>query len=177
VKYQCTVLFFISILGCTASRAEIDQDKQSDILALALPVSAYVLTLSNQDREGRWALTKSLALTAISTVVLNAAIDKDSPNGNSHSAFPSGHASVAFSSAAFLQRRYGWRAGMPAYLAASYVGWLRIDTDNHDYVDVIGGAAVGIASSYLLTKRFDDNVQAAAWSDGESAWLRVQLRW
>lgn len=92
-------------------------------------------------------------------------------------AFPSGHAAIAFGSAAFIQRRYGWHPGIPAYLVAAYVGWLRIETDDHDAADVIGGTAVGIISSYLLTKPFTDNVRASAWTDGKSAGLQIQVRW
>ena len=84
---------------------------------------------------------------------------------------------IAFGSAAFIQKRYGWQPGIPAYIVASYVGWLRVETDDHDSADVIGGAAIGIISSYLLTKAFDDNVRAAAWADGKSAGLQIQVRW
>ena len=157
--------------------ADADQDTQADVLMLALPASAYLLTLNKQDRQGAWALTKSLGLSAAGTLVLNSIIDKDAPNGSSSHAFPSGHAAIAFSSAAFIQRRYGWRPGIPAYLVATYVGWLRIETVDHDTADIIGGTAVGIISSYLLTKPFDDKVRASAWTDGKSAGLQIQIRW
>ncbi len=159
------------------SSAAADKDKQADILVLALPASAYLLTLDKQDRHGAWALAKSLGLTAAGTLVLNSTIDKDAPNVTSSDAFPSGHAAIAFGSAAFIQRRYGWRPGIPAYLVAAYVGWLRIETDDHDAADIIGGAAVGIISSYLLTEPFADNVCASAWTDGKSAGLQIQVRW
>lgn len=159
------------------SSADADKDTQADVLMLALPASAYLLTLNKQDRQGAWALAKSLGLSAAGTLVLNSIIDKDAPNGSSSHAFPSGHAAIAFGSAAFIQRRYGWRPGIPAYLVAAYVGWLRIETDDHDTADIIGGTAVGIISSYLLTKPFDDNVRASAWTDGKSAGLQIQVRW
>jgi len=52
-----------------------------------------------------------------------------------------------------------------------------LETGDHDAADVIGGAAIGILSSYLLTQRFNDNVQASAWADGNSAGLQIQVRW
>ncbi|MCH6548975.1 MAG: phosphatase PAP2 family protein [Proteobacteria bacterium] len=165
------------ILALHVSSANADKDKQADVLVLALPASAYLLTLNKQDRQGAWALTKSLGLAAAGTLVLNSLIDKDAPNGSSNDAFPSGHAAIAFGSAAFIQRRYGWHPGIPAYLVAAYVGWLRIETDDHDAADVIGGTAVGIISSYLLTKPFTDNVRASAWTDGKSAGLQIRVRW
>lgn len=144
---------------------------------LALPASAYVLTLVEDDDEGAWQLTKSLGAAALATLALNALIEDDAPNGSSDDAFPSGHATIAFGTAAFIQRRYGWKRGLPAYLVASYTGWLRVETDDHDYTDVLGGAAVGILASYLLTDRFADNVRASAWSDGQALGLRVDIRW
>jgi membrane-associated phospholipid phosphatase len=170
-------LVFVAAQSGGACRADTDKDTQADILMLALPASAYLLTFPRDDREGAWALTKSLGLTAVSTLALNALIDKDSPNGRSSDAFPSGHTAIAFGSAAFIQKRYGWRPGIPAYLAASYVGWLRTETDDHDTADVLGGAAIGILSSYLLTRSFNDNVQASAWTDGRSAGIQFQVRW
>ncbi len=159
------------------SSADADKGKQADVLMLALPATAYLLTSHQGDGQGAWALTKSLGLSTAGTLALNSIIDKDAPNGSSNNAFPSGHAAIAFDSAAFIQRRYGWRPGIPAYLIAVYVGWLRVETDDHDIADIIGGAAVGIISSYLLTKPFDDNVSASAWTDGKSAGLQIQVRW
>lgn len=36
-------------------------------------------------------------------------------------------------------------------MAATYVGYSRVASDNHYTHDVVAGAAVGIASSYFLT--------------------------
>ena len=177
MKLQFTIFVVIATLTSWVCHAATDKDKQADILMLALPASAYLLTLNKQDEQGAWALTKSLGLSAVSTLVLNSIIEKDSPNGSSSDAFPSGHAAIAFGSAAFIQKRYGWRPGIPAYVVASYVGWLRVETDDHDNADVVVGAAVGIISSYLLTKAFDDNIRASAWADGKSAGLQIQVRW
>ena len=177
MKLRFTICLLISTIGSPLCYADIDKDKQADILMLALPASAYFLTWHKQDEEGAWELSRSLGLAAIGTLALNSIIDKDSPNGSSSDAFPSGHTAIAFSSAAFIQKRYGWKSGLPAYVVASYVGWLRVETDDHDSADVIGGAALGILSSYLLTRAFDDNVRAAAWTDGKSAGLQIQVQW
>ena len=89
----------------------------------------------------------------------------------------SGHATIAFSSAAFIQRRYGWKGGVPAYLVASYTGWLRLETDDHDVADVVGGAAIGMLSAYLLSDRFADSIRTSAWTNGRSGGLQVEVRW
>jgi membrane-associated phospholipid phosphatase len=177
MKWQYIIFVVIASLSSRVCQAGADKDKQADILMLALPASAYLLTLHKQDEPGAWMLARSLGLAAVTTLALNSIIDKDAPNGSSDDAFPSGHSAIAFSAAGFIQKRYGWRSGVPAYAVASYVGWLRVETDDHDAADVIGGAAVGIISSYFLTEAFDDNIQASVWSDGRSAGLQIQVRW
>lgn len=177
IDLRFSLVVVIATFSSLVCHADTNKDTQADVLMLALPAGAYLLTLNKQDRQGAWALTKSLGLSTASTLALNALVDKDAPNDSSNHAFPSGHATIAFSSAAFIQRRYGWRPGMPAYLVAAYVGWLRVETDDHDSADIIGGAAIGVISSYLLTKSFDDDVRVSAWSDGKSARLQIQVRW
>jgi membrane-associated phospholipid phosphatase len=177
MNLRFTFIIVVATLASWPCHADTDKDKQADILMLALPATAYLLTLDKKDNEGAWALTKSLGLTALSTFALNAVIDKETPNGASNDAFPSGHASITFGSAAYIQRRYGWRPGIPAYLVATYVGYLRVETDHHDAADVLGGAAVGIVSSYLLTKPFNDDVRVSAWADSQSAGLQIRLHW
>ncbi len=172
-----TIFVLIATLNSSVCHADTDKNRQADILTLALPASAYLLTLNKQDEQGVWMLAKSLGLSAVSTLVLNSIIDKDSPNGSSSDAFPSGHAAIVFGSAGFIQNRYGWRPGIPAYVVASYVGWLRVETDDHDYADVAVGAAVGIISSYLLTNAFDNNVRASVWADDKSLGLQIQVQW
>lgn len=176
-RMRLDLLLIMLIFGSASCCHAANEDKQADILALALPASAYLLTLQHDDKDGAWSLTRSLGASALSTLALNSVINKDSPNGKSNDAFPSGHSTIAFSAAAFIQRRYGWKPGIPAYAVASYVGWLRIDTDDHDFADVAGGAAIGIISSYLLTEPFGDAVQASVWTDGSSGGLQLEVRW
>jgi membrane-associated phospholipid phosphatase len=48
-----------------------------------------------------------------------------------------------FTAAAVVDARYGWKAGMPAYLVAGFVGYSRIRMQKHFPTDVIAGAALG----------------------------------
>jgi len=115
------------------------------------------VTFYHHDREGLVQFAKSFAATEAATVALKYSIDSDRPNGDSHS-FPSGHTSTAFSGASFLQRRYGWKYGIPAYIAASFVGWSRIESDNHYLKDVLAGAAIGIIGTYIFTDPYQEGV-------------------
>jgi membrane-associated phospholipid phosphatase len=75
--------------------------------------------------------------------VLKLAVGRERPNGQDNKSFPSGHASNAFALAAVAERHYGWKVGVPAYLAAGYVGYSRIQQDKHFLSDVAAGATLG----------------------------------
>jgi hypothetical protein len=85
------------------------------------------------------------------TYGLKYSIDEQRPNGAPHS-FPSGHTSASFMGAEFIRKQYGWWAGAPAYVAASYVGWTRQQSRNHYSRDVIAGAVIGILSNHDLSE-------------------------
>ncbi|MSO83265.1 MAG: phosphatase PAP2 family protein [Acidobacteria bacterium] len=63
--------------------------------------------------------------------------------------FPSGHTSAMFATATVIQRKWGWRGGLPAYLLASYVGVTRLQ-NVHYLSDVTFGAALGIAAGLVV---------------------------
>ncbi len=65
--------------------------------------------------------------------------------------FPSGHTSSSFATATVIQRRWGWKAGLPAYLLASYVGVTRLH-QNHYLSDVTFGAGLGIAAGLAINQ-------------------------
>ena len=65
-------------------------------------------------------------------------------------AFPSGHTSTAFATAASLSIHFKkWYVVVPAYTWAASVGYSRLYLGEHYPTDVFAGAAVGIGSAYL----------------------------
>jgi membrane-associated phospholipid phosphatase len=68
------------------------------------------------------------------------------PDGSTRNSFPSGHTSVSFASATVLHREFGWKAGLPAYAVATYIGWSRVEHKRHFASDVLFGAAIGLMS-------------------------------
>ncbi|MDB6127000.1 MAG: phosphoesterase PA-phosphatase related protein [Verrucomicrobia bacterium] len=124
-----------------------------NVLAYVLPATALGLTAWYKDREGTWEFAESATITMAVTFGLKYAIHARRPSGELHS-FPSGHAAITFSSAEFLRKRYGWKLGVPAYLFASYVGYSRVRAHEHYSRDVVAGAAIGFATTYLVTKPF-----------------------
>lgn len=101
------------------------------------------------ERLGR-DLIRAQVINDVLTGGLKLAADRTRPDGRSFS-FPSGHTSVAFTSATLLQKHLGWKVGVPAFAAAAYVGGSRI-ADNHHYLsDVLFGAALGIVAGRTVT--------------------------
>ncbi|MCP5144474.1 MAG: phosphatase PAP2 family protein [Gammaproteobacteria bacterium] len=155
-KALCLRLYLVATLGffsATTASAAGTVETTGDVLLFALPAITLGTTLYLHDGDGSWQFGKGFAANLAATVALKKTVDKTRPNGKGES-FPSGHSSVTFQSAAFLHRRYGLRYAWPAYAAASYVAWSRVDSDNHYTVDVVAGAALGIASAMLFTQPY-----------------------
>ena len=89
------------------------------------------------------------------TYAIKYAVERTRPNGDPRG-FPSGHASTSFATAMVLQQHYGWKLGLPAFLAAAYTGTSRIWANQHYTSDVIFGAAVGMASGRTVTIHLRD---------------------
>lgn len=125
-----------------------------DVLAAGVPVAALVTTLIEKDYQGTKQLVFSGASAAAATYILKAAIHKERPDGSNFNSFPSAHSAAAFTGATFLQRRYGWKFGVPAYVLSTYVAWSRVYAKKHDVWDVAAGAAIGAAASLIFTRPF-----------------------
>jgi len=160
-------------LCLTSVYAGDDIELAGNIVLVSLTVAAGGNTLVRDDREGMVQYTKSLLVTLGTTGLLKYTIDAERPNGKSHS-FPSAHTSMAFSGATFLQQRYGWSSGAPAFVAASFVGWSRIESDNHYFKDVLAGAVIGVVSTYLLTDRYREKVVVTPFIGEETYGMLLQ---
>ena len=106
---------------------------------------------------------------------LKETVDKERPNGDCCDAFPSGHTSTAFVSAAFMHHRYGVRIAIPAYVVATWVGYARVDDDKHFAEDVVAGAAIGYLSGRFLTTRYE-NTEIAPIVQKDFYGLQVNAR-
>lgn len=154
----CLVTFFITS-SLSAQIMEVRGSRKTvrttgDVVAAAIPAACLISTVALQDWDG----LKQGALAGVSSVglafILKEVIDKERPDKSDHKSFPSMHSAVSFTGAAFIQKRYGWKWGIPAYAAASFVGWSRVYGKKHDWWDVAAGATMGVVSAYIFTKPF-----------------------
>jgi hypothetical protein len=126
-----------------------------------LPVAIAWWTIGNMAGSDRHAQTgRDLLRAQISvaswTYVIKLATDRTRPNGQSQS-FPSGHASASFATAMVLEDHYGWKAGLPAFIIASYTAASRVVENWHWTSDVVFGAALGVASARTVTIKFRES--------------------
>lgn len=124
------------------------------VVQYALPVTAIGMTAYRLDKEGIGQFFCVFLATEATKETLKRSIRSTRPNGGKNS-FPSGHTSCSFASSAFIQQRYGWKYGIPAYLAAAFVGYSRVYVKAHRVRDVVAGAALGILFNMLITTPFD----------------------
>ena len=160
MKRILTLIFVLFVcLSGKAQEVEISGSRKAvrtsgDVLAFVTPVASLTTVLVLQDWKG----LRQGALAGVSTIGMTYAlkylIKKERPDGSDKHSFPSMHTSVSFTGAAFIQRRYGWKWGIPAYAIASYVGWSRTYAKKHDWWDVVAGAALGAGSAYIFTRPF-----------------------
>ena len=178
------LLFVILCTSLSAQAQEIDISgsrkavrTSGDVLAFVTPVASLATVLALQDWQG----LKQGALAGVTTVGLTYAlkyiVKKERPDGSDNHSFPSMHTSVSFTGAAFIQRRYGWKWGIPAYAVATYVGWSRTYAKKHDWWDVAAGALIGAGSAYIYTRPFarDKQLVISPVSNGTSFGVYASL--
>lgn len=159
-KTAIIILLLASLTGFSQQdlSREVKREKTiqdiGDILQIALPAGAGISTIILWDEEGVWQFVGSYGTTIALTYGLKFIVNKPRPEGATDGhAFPSGHTSSAFSGASFIHRRYGWAYGAPAYALAGFVAYSRLEgyNDRHDGWDILGGAIIGIGSTYIFT--------------------------
>ncbi len=148
----------------------------SDIVRDSLVIAALGLPVAQGDLQGLSQSGLSLTATAGATYIIKQTIPKTRPDGSNNQSFPSGHTSISFASAATLQNRYGWKVGIPAHLAASFVGVARVEADKHYLHDVIAGALIGEVAGLLFTTKANTRVQVIPWGSAHSGGVRVAAK-
>ena len=113
-------------------------------VAIALPLIAGGITFAKDDWKG----TAQLGVDTVATVGiaygLKHIIHEQRPDKSDYQSMPSDTSALAFAPAKFLWDRYGWQYGVPAYAAATFVAWSRVDAQKHHWYDVAASAGLGL---------------------------------
>lgn len=151
-------------------------DRASSIGRDALVVAALGVPAIQGDWDGALQAGGSVGAAFLLTTGLKEVFPERRPDGSDNKSFPSGHAGSAFAAAATLQNRYGWQVGVPAQLAAAFVGYARVEAHKHYWYDVVVGAAIGEASGFLITSRRNESVRVLPWGDAHNAGITLSAR-
>jgi membrane-associated phospholipid phosphatase len=166
-----TLYFFLFIVFQSVSSQNKTLETSGDVIFVALPAIAFGTTFLKKDKEGSQQFVKSFLVNFTTTAALKILIHKQRPNMENFNAFPSGHTSVSFQGASFIQRRYGWKYGLPAYVLAGFTGFTRINADKHDFTDVFAGALLGIGSTYLFTTPYQQEHMELSFNRFDNTYL------
>jgi membrane-associated phospholipid phosphatase len=135
--------------ACAASSESLGTD-----VAIALPLIAGGITLAKDDWKGSAQLTVDTVATVGMAYGLKHLIHEQRPDKSDFQSMPSDTAALAFAPAQFLWDRYGWQYGVPAYAAATFVAWSRVDAQKHHWYDVTASAALAFGVSKIFTTTY-----------------------
>jgi len=170
------ILCLATVICAPASQAKSSFETYGDIGQIAIPMAAALISWGEEDLEGLKQFGYSFATTTALVQTMKFTIDAERPYGGNQS-FPSGHTAAAFSGASYLQMRYGWHYGLPAYLAAGAVGWSRQEAEQHYWRDIIVGATIATGISYLFTTPLSQDLTIAPMTiRGNTQGVGVQYR-
>ena len=175
----CRPLAFSIALAASSTPAHASEkgwSEASDVAVGALVAAAFIVPAAHEDWNGALQAGGSLAVATGVTQGLKQAFPETRPDGSDRKSFPSGHTSMAFASAATLNNRYGWEAGLPAHLAAVFVGVARVRANKHFWHDVAVGAVIGELSGLLITRKRNPNVMLVPWGDTKGGGATVAMR-
>lgn len=162
MRYVYTIILLISLLlpaqiNAGEPQINISTPRErvrttTDVFLVAMPVATLAGIIIERDWTGLKQAAFTTAATVGATYILKYSIKKNRPDLSDNHSFPSAHSSIMFANAAYIQRRYGWKLGIPAYTVATYVAWGRTYAKKHDVWDVLAGAAIGAGSAYIFTR-------------------------
>jgi membrane-associated phospholipid phosphatase len=162
------VTFQIQAQDTSETKPEVGTtQKIGDVVLFALPAATLGTSFIIGDEKGAWQFTKGLLLTVGVTYGLKYSINKQRPDMSNDNAFPSGHTSTVFHSAGYVHRRYGFKYALPSYALAGFTAASRIDSNKHDILDVIAGAAIGLGSNLLFTTEYQQEHMELTYSNFE----------
>lgn len=152
----CIAASAIFALNSTAAEAKNSSiESAGTIVAIALPLTAATISASKNDWDGVLQLSVVTAATVGTSLLLKKVVHEERPDGSDMESFPSDTSALAFAPAQYLWQRYGWQYGVPAYAAAAFVGYSRVESDKHHWWDVAASAGLSLAFNEWITDRYE----------------------
>ena len=144
-------------------------------VAIALPLTAGGIALGKEDWTGMAQLGVETVLTVGTALALKQIVREKRPDGSDFQSFPSDTTALAASGSAFLWGRYGWRYGLPAFVASQFVSYSRVQADKHHWYDTLASSAIAVSYGYFVTSRYRGRNNFYTSLDASPAGARLNL--
>ncbi len=179
-RYRFTCLRMLALAGLSvpsmAAAGDRDWDRASTVVELSLVAAAAGIAVVEDDDPSLYQAGGSVIGALAASELLKRTFPETRPDGSDRRSFPSSHTAVSFAAAATLQQRQGWAVGVPAHIAALFVGVARVEARKHFWQDVAVGAAIGEISGLVITHRRDERVTIIPWGDAHGGGVSLAAR-
>ena len=163
---------------CAGPAAASGIESAGTAVAIALPLVAGGISLTH-DQD--WTGVAQMGVVTLATVGtaygLKHVIHEERPDHSDFQSMPSDTAALAFAPAQFLWDRYGWEYGVPAYAAAAFVGYSRVDAKKHHWYDVVASAGLAWGYSRIFTTEYHRRYQVYSnlYATPDGAYVRLSM--
>ena len=166
----------LSTIAASQAASASGIEQAGTAVAIALPLVAGGIALGHdQDWTGVAELSADTLATVGTAYALKNVIREERPDHSDFQSMPSDTAALAFAPAAFLWDRYGWEYGVPAYAAAAFVGYSRVDAKKHHWYDVAASAGIAWGFSRIFTTEYHRPYSVYTYATPQGAFVKVSF--
>ena len=177
IRIASHLIMLLSVTFTANASSSNNWDTFSDIGVYGLVGAALSIPAYKDDWEGFRQAGYSIATASGVGLLGKSLIEEERPDNSGSDSFPSNHSANAFAAATTLNRRYGWKFGVPAYGIASLVGIGRVQAEKHYWKDVLAGAVIGSLAGWAFTEPYNDIIQITSWGGTKNTNLTISINW
>lgn len=168
MKKLCCIFAFLLCFSHSL-QAKNDFEKFGDTFRL-MPLYVAIATIAIEDWKGLLQLALGTLATQLTSESIKSINEWYARKGNEKSmmwarrpgfddfkGMPSGHSAGAFSGAAFVYYRYGWKAAIAPIVLATLTAASRVAAKKHSILQVSAGAGIAWGFAYLFTSPYKSN--------------------
>ena len=177
-RWRAVVLGAVLVWAAPAAAATPSKhlEQAGTAIAIAMPIAAGTISLLHDgDWQGIKQLVIATGLTVGTAMLLKQIVHERRPDLSDDHSFPSETAALADSSTDYLWDRYGWRYGVPALLASTFVGYTRTNAKKHHWYDVAASGAIAFGFNYAIVTRYHPSGRYHVYADADPDGLHLRF--
>ncbi len=166
--------FALLIAGDSLAMAD-GLENAGTAMAVALPVVAGGIAVYKDDWIGVAQLGVGTVATVGTAYGLKQFVREKRPDGSDFESFPSDTTALAASGSSFLWARYGWRYGLPAFVATQFVSYTRVHAKKHHWYDTLASSGIAFGYAWLLDTRYQEprHFYSSLSADPDGAYIHM----